>query len=259
MTIFTGWQTPSPSLDLPAGHLHIWRVPQEVPAAALARYWPILAADEQARANRFHFDRDKNRYVVARAVLRLINGRYLSLPPQQITFTYTEYDKPALAPTQSAFPDGGRLQFNVSHSGGLAMMAFCRDAEVGIDVEKRRLLDDGEQIAERFFSASEVAVFKSLPTEQRNEAFFNCWTRKEAYIKAIGEGLSCPLDVFGVTLTPGEPARLLQIRGSEAAAAEWSLFSLEPDEGFITAVAIPGQNWQLSYWQWPEGRLEIDD
>ncbi len=247
MTVFTGWQMPPSSLTLLPGHLHIWRVPQDVPEAILARYWPILAADEQARANRFRFARDKNRYVVSRAVLRLVNGRYLSLPPEQIAFTYTEYDKPALAP----IPGGERLQFNVSHSGGLAMMAFCLDAEVGIDVEKRRPLDDGEQIAERFFSASEVAVFKSLPSEQRNEAFFNCWTRKEAYIKAIGEGLSCPLDVFGVTLRPGEPARLLQIRGSAAAAAEWSLFSLEPDEGFVTAVAIPGQNWQLSYWQWP--------
>lgn len=240
---FSDWQTPSTALELPPGHLHIWRVPQNVSDAVLARYWPILAADEQARANRFHFARDKNRYVVARAVLRLLIGRYLSQPPEQISFTYSEYGKPAIP--------GQRLQFNVSHSGGLAMMAFCLDAEVGIDVEKKRPLTDGEQIAERFFSASEVAVFKSLSDAQRNEAFFNCWTRKEAYIKAIGEGLSCPLDVFDVTLAPGEPARLLRIRGSAAAAAAWSLFSLEPAEGFGAAVAIPGQNWQLSYWDWP--------
>lgn len=247
MSSFTGWQTPPLSLDLPPGHLHIWRVPQDVPEVALARYWLFLADDEQARANRFRFDRDRNHYVVARAVLRLVIGRYLSLPPDQITFTYSKYDKPALAPVSS----GKRLQFNVSHSGGLALMAFCLDAEVGIDVEKQRPLTDGEQIAERFFSASEVAVFKSLPAEQRTEAFFNCWTRKEAYIKAIGEGLSCPLNVFDVTLAPSEPARLLRIRGSEAAAAEWSLFSLEPGEGFAAAVAIPGCDWQLAYWHWP--------
>lgn len=248
MTIFTGWQPPPPSLDLPPGHLHLWRVPQDVPAAALDRYWPILDLGEQARATRFYFARDKNRYVVSRAVLRLVIGRYLSRPPEQISFTYTGHGKPVLAPIQ-----GERLQFNVSHSGGLAMMAFCLDAEVGIDVEKQRPLDDGEQIAERFFSASEVAVFQSLPAGQRTEAFFNCWTRKEAYIKAIGEGLSCPLNVFDVTLAPGEPARLLRIRGSETAAAAWSLFSLEPGTGFGAAVAIPGRNWQLSYWHWPEG------
>ena len=229
------WQPPQ-SFALPPGQLHIWRVPQDVLVETLARYWPILSPDEQARANRFRFARDKNHYVVARAVLRLLHGRYLSLPPQQIQFTYTEYDKPALAPVHEA----SRLQFNVSHSGGLAMMAFCREVEVGIDVEKRRPLDDGEQIAERFFSKAETAVFKSLPPAQRNEAFFNCWTRKEAYIKAIGEGLSCPLDVFDVTLKPGEPARFLRIRGSEEAAAAWSLFSLEPQDGFVTAVAIPG-------------------
>ncbi|MCB9422359.1 MAG: 4'-phosphopantetheinyl transferase superfamily protein [Ardenticatenaceae bacterium] len=240
---FSDWQTPPTTLELPPGHLHIWRVPQDVDEAALARYWPILAADEQARANRFHFARDKNRYVVARAVLRLLIGRYLSRPPEQISFTYSEYDKPSIP--------GQRLQFNVSHSGGLALIAFCLDAEVGIDVEQKRPLIDADQIAERFFSAAEVAVFKSLPQEQRVEAFFNCWTRKEAYIKAIGEGLSCPLDVFDVTLAPGEPAWLLRIRGSEAAAAEWSLFSLEPAEGFGAAVAIPGRNWQLSCWDWP--------
>jgi 4'-phosphopantetheinyl transferase len=242
------WQPPPISFDLPPDYLHVWRVPQDVPVDTLARYWPLLSADEQARANRFRFARDKNHYVVARAVLRLLNGRYLSIPPQQIQFTYTEYDNPALASIHSE----SRLQFNVSHSGGLAMMAFCRDEEVGIDVEKRRPLADGEQIAERFFSKSETAVFKSLPPEQRNEAFFNCWTRKEAYIKAIGEGLSCPLDVFDVTLKPGEPARLLRIRGSAEAAAAWSMFSLEPQAGFVTAVAIPGTNWQVSYFDWTE-------
>jgi 4'-phosphopantetheinyl transferase len=241
------WQTPLPSPELLPGHLHIWRVPQDVNEAVLARYWPILDPKEQMRANRFYFVRDKNRYVVSRAVLRLVIGRYLAQPPKQIRFTYTEHGKPALASVNSE-----RLQFNVSHSGGLAMMAFCLDAEVGIDVEQRRPLDDGEQIAKRFFSAAEVAVFMSLPSEQRVEAFFNCWTRKEAYIKAIGEGLSCPLNVFDVTLAPGDAARIVHIRGSEAAAVEWSMFSLRPDEGFETAVAIPGQNWLVSYWQWLE-------
>lgn len=255
MTFLPAWQTPPSDLKLPPGHLHIWRVAQDwdpaaqdTPETALARYWPLLAADEQARANRFHFDRDKNRYVVARAVLRLIIGRYLALPPEQIIFTYSEYDKPALAPISG----GERLQFNVSHSGGLALMAFCLDAAVGIDVEKQRPLDDSEQIAEQFFSATEVAVFKSLPARKRNEAFFNCWTRKEAFIKAIGEGLSYPLDAFDVTFTPGEPARLLQIQGSETAAAAWSIYSFKPKAGWVTAVAIHGSNWQPSYWQWAD-------
>jgi 4'-phosphopantetheinyl transferase len=177
----------------------------------------------------------------------MLIGRYLSLPPQQVVFTYSEYDKPALA----LAPGGSRLQFNVTHSGNLALLAFCLDAAVGIDVEKKRPLPDGEQIARRFFSPHENRVFRSLPTEQRSAAFFNCWTRKEAYIKAIGEGLSCPLDVFDVTLVPGEPPRLLRIRGSEQAAAAWLLYAFEPQPDFTAALAAFGRDWQLSFWQWP--------
>lgn len=241
------WLVPPPDLKLLAGQLHVWCVDQNVPLVQLNAYWRLLAADEQARANRFRIERDRTHYVVARAGLRVIIGRYFDLSPEQVAFSYSEYDKPAL----TAVPPHSPFQFNVTHSGGLALLAFCRGEAVGIDVEKIRPLPDAEQIAHRFFSQHENQVFKNVPPAQRSAAFFNCWTRKEAYIKAIGEGLSCPLDVFDVTLTPGEPARLLRIRGSEQAAAAWFLHAFDPRPGFTAALAVTGQNWQLSFWQWP--------
>lgn len=185
-------------------------------------------------------------FVVARGVLRMLIGRYLVQPPQDIVFTYSKYGKPALPLLQ----DGSNLQFNVSHSGGLALLAFCWDAAVGIDVERKRPLPHSEQIAERFFSEQENQIFKSLPAEQRSPAFFNGWTRKEAYIKAIGEGLSCPLDAFDVTLAPGEPARLLRIHGRKQAASAWSLHAFTPRPDYTAALAVTGRDWQLSFWQW---------
>ena len=240
------WHLPPPDLKLLAGQLHIWRVAQDVPAASLGVYWPLLSADEQARAARFRFDRDRTFYIVARGVLRILLGRYLSLAPEGIAFVYSPYDKPALAAEISR-----GLSFNVSHSGGVALLVFGYEAVVGIDVEKQRPLPDGSQIARHYFSQHENNIFHSLPAAQQNEAFFNCWTRKEAYIKAIGEGLSCPLDLFDVTLAPGEPARLLRIRGDEQAAAAWSLYSFAPQAGYTAALAAVGRHWHLSFWQWP--------
>ncbi len=151
-------------------------------------------------------------------------------------FAYTTYGKPLLADETGA----SGLRFNLTHSHGLALLAVTRGREIGVDVERIRDNLEGEKLAERFFSPREVAALRSLPPELRREAFFHCWTRKEAYIKAVGKGLSLPLDQFDVTLHPGEPAALLATRHDSEEAQRWSMRSLAPGEGYVGALARRG-------------------
>lgn len=207
-----------------------------------------LAPDERERAERFHFERDRWRFVVGRGVLRTILGCYLELEPGQLKFCCGPYGKPGLAKMPSTREN--RLYFNLAHSQGLALYAVTREHEIGVDVEYIRAIPEMEQIAARFFSAQENAVLRSLPPGQRQEAFFNCWTRKEAYIKAIGDGLAQPLAEFNVSLAPGEPTRLLSIKGDVQAAALWSVQALTPAPGYVAALAVKGHEGQLKYWRW---------
>ncbi len=158
-----------------------------------------------------------------------------------MTFVYGPKGKPALSPEYC----GAGLCFNLSHSSELALYGLTRGGDLGIDVELRRPMPDAEQIAERFFSLSERRALRAIPKEEKSNAFFNCWTRKEAYIKATGDGLSMPLNRFDVTLTPGDPPRMLSAEGSEEKAAGWTLFHLEPAAGYVGAIAIPGLGWHV--------------
>jgi 4'-phosphopantetheinyl transferase len=205
-----------------------------------------LASDERERARRFHFERDQRRYIVRRGLLRTFLATYLGAEPARLQFRYGPFGKPELAQPWSP----KALHFNLSDCGEVALYAFLRGTEVGVDIEQLRLLPDAEQISRRFFSAPENAVFRTVSDAQKEEAFFNCWTRKEAYIKAIGEGLSRPLDSFDVSLRPGEPAALLTVRGDSEEAARWSLHHLEPRPGYLGALAVPGHHWQLACWRY---------
>ena len=138
----------------------------------------------------------------------------------------------------------------MSHSQGLALYAITREREIGVDIEHVRPVPEAEQIADRFFSARESAVFRALPPSQKPKAFFNCWTRKEAYIKAIGDGLAWPLDQIEVSLALGEPARLLSIAGDPISAKRWELQELTPACSYVAALAVEGHNWRISCWQW---------
>jgi 4'-phosphopantetheinyl transferase len=206
-----------------------------------------LSEDEGARAARFYFQKDREHFIVARGLLRSILGRYLDSEPSTLRFSYSNYGKPALVGAEEA-----ALRFNLSHSGGLALLAVTRGREIGVDLERVRPDFVDDQIAERFFSPREVARLRALPPGVQLEAFFTCWTRKESYIKAHGEGLSLPLDGFDVTLTPGEPAALLSTRGDLREAALWSLRALHPWPGYVAALAVEGHDWQLKTWRWPE-------
>jgi 4'-phosphopantetheinyl transferase len=225
-------------LDLAAGEVQIWSIPLDPPAAEVERLTRLLAPDEHERARRFRFDVHRRRYIVGRGALRRLLGAYLGADPAGLRFGYGPRGKPFL-------PDALNLGFNLSNSEDLALAGFLRDREIGVDVEYLKEMDDLESISTRFFSASEVAALARVPREQKKEAFFNCWTRKEAYLKAVGEGLAAPLNSFDVTLIPGEPPRMLTLEGSAERAAPWFFHHLRPAPGFIGAIAIEGGTWEV--------------
>jgi len=237
------WHQPPEILLLPEGLVHVWRLSLDVPPATLESLWQILSADEQARANRYRFARDRQWFIARRGRLRHLLARYLGLAPVGLQFSYSPYGKPALQ-----LESAGQLCFNLSHSQGLALFAFARQVNIGVDLEHLRADFNHMELAEHFFSAKERAELSTVPLAMRSRAFFLCWTRKEAFIKAHGEGLSLPLDRFDVSLRPGEPARLVATRAGLEAPDQWSLFNLEPEPDYLAALAVQGQGCELHCW-----------
>ncbi len=238
------WQPVLHPPSLTNGEVHVWRIALEVSNPFLLRLREILADDERRRADRFHFEKDRRHFTAARGALRVLLAGYLARRPEEVRFSYGNYGKPRLAHESD-------LRFNLTHSHGLALLAVTRGREIGVDVEHLREMEgDGEPLAERFFSPREAAVLRSLPTRLRREAFFRCWTSKEAYIKAHGMGLSLPLDQFDVSLHPDEPAALLATRHDPQEAQRWSLKSLFPGEGYVATVAVEGHLWRLWCGDW---------
>ena len=238
-----GPERPEPKSDA----IDVWRAELAVDSATLWRLENLLADDERARAARFVFEQDRNRYVAARGILRDVLGRYLQCPPQAIEFVYGVRGKPGVVSGEPRYP----LRFNLSHSHGLALIGIGSGREIGIDIERMRPEFAGEEIAKRYFSAKEIAELSRLPEELRTEGFFLCWTRKEAYIKATGDGLHIPLDSFDVSLTPGKPAIL-----SSVDASRWSIESFDPslisDTSYAAAVVAQGQDWTVRYFEWKQ-------
>jgi 4'-phosphopantetheinyl transferase len=244
------WLEPPPTVTLEANELHVWRARlDQQPAVYLARLRELLSPDEQQRAGRFYFPHHRERYIVARGTLRILLGRYLNLLPETLSFTYGPQGKPALA-NEINGPEP--LHFNVAHSEHVALYGFIWGRPVGVDVEYIRSMKDMDQMAARFFSAVEYQAWQTVPAEQQDQAFFNCWTRKEAYIKVIGEGLSHPLDRFVVTLRPGEPGRLLSVDENSALAEKWQMQALHPAADFAAAVAVEGGWQRLRCWYFKE-------
>ena len=221
---------------LPEREIHVWAVPLDPAPGVVERLSRSLAVDERDRAQRFHFDRHRRRYQVGRGVLRELLGAYLGIPPHAVAFSYGPRGKPFLGEPAAA----GGLFFNLSNSHELALVGLLRGPEIGVDVEFLKPMPDLEQIAERFFSASEREALRRLPAGQKREGFFNCWTRKEAYLKAVGEGLAAPLDSFDVTLVPGEPPRMLTLKGDAERASRWSYRCFRPAADYIAALAVEG-------------------
>jgi len=210
--------------------IDIYTVRLEADAAHLDSLYEILAPQERERAMRFRFAEHRREFIVCRGTLREILARHLDLHPARIAFAYNRHGKPYLRDSE--------VQFNVSHSGGWALQAVARDCEVGIDIERIDSRFARDQIPERFFSPREVAQLRALPADRQTAAFFRCWTRKEAYIKARGLGLALALDSFDVSLGPDDPPALMR-------AGDWSVQDVSARDfnfpsGYAAAVVAEG-------------------
>lgn len=242
------WLKPPQRLRIEAGAVHIWRAWLDRPEEDIVAFENILSAEEKERASRFHFDRDRRRYISGRGILRVLLARYLDFHAADIGFKYGAQGKPVL----SGEYQHQTIKFNLAHSNKLAIYAFAPEGDIGVDLEYIRQVKDSMDVAKRFFSANEYHVLSSLPEEDQQQAFFRCWTRKEAFIKAIGEGLSYPLDGFDVSLAPGEPASLLNVKGSVVEATKWLLQNVQPGDGYIGALVVKGRGWQMRYWNYTQ-------
>jgi 4'-phosphopantetheinyl transferase len=238
----------STDLPLKAGEIHAWLACLEKPPFIIQRLAKTLSSEEKKRASRYRFERDKNHFILSHGILRTLLGRYLSKNPDQLKFVFGDKGKPKLKHGIGK----QKIHFSVSTSGGMALYAFTRGHEIGVDIEKIRDMDDMELIAEHFFSEQEKAKLFALRKQERKAAFFNCWTRKEAYLKALGTGFSDPLDKFEVSLTPGEPAKLLEINGNSKKACQWTVFALDPSPDYVAAIAIQNRRFEMRMWQWED-------
>jgi len=216
--------------------VHIWKAHGEFEPNVLAELKKSLSEDELQKAARFRFVKDLNRFITSCGMLRKFVGKYLGRDPRSVSFCFSENGKPELAGMDDA------LRFNVAHSGNLIVWGFARNRRLGIDVELIRVDFGVSEIAERFFSAAEQTALRTLPKAQQHEAFFRCWARKEAYVKATGDGLSLPLDQFDVTLAPGQPSCLLGTRPDRDEAARWAMESLDLGPGYAAALVLERQN-----------------
>lgn len=225
--------------------VHVWRAALARTAGEVEALKRLLSEDELRRAERFHFPHDRSNFVVARGTLREILSPYAALPPELLRFSYNAFGKPELTCAQGQTD----VRFNLSHAGSLALYAVAAGREVGVDIEAVREGVSCEELAANFFSRRELAALLALPADDRRRAFFECWARKEAYIKGRGEGLSLPLDSFDVSLAPGEPAALLAARDDRPGAAHWSLRELAAGPEYAAAVAVEGGGWRLRCWR----------
>ncbi len=238
----TNWENPPTTLPpLSAGEVHVWRANLNPPQEKIDQFLATLSENEKARAQRFKFPIHQRRSIVSRGTLRQLLARYLNQPAHSLEFSYNAHGKPRLV--SPALP----LQFNASDSHDLAVFAITLENDIGIDLEFIKTDIEAEAIGMRYFSDEESAALSYVPMTQKKEAFFNLWTRKEAFIKALGEGLSFSLKAFTVSLEEEEP-RLLSIHGDTEAANSWTLHAFTPSPGFKGAIAIASQIKQIEFW-----------
>jgi len=227
--------------SLPPYHIHLWKVHLNITDAEASQYFHTLSKDEQLRAERFRFAPLRKRYVAGRGILRALLGDYLNLRAKDLQFSYNAQGKPFLVNQPQSF-------FNVSNCQDWALIAIGQYEEMGVDIEFIDSNIECATIAPRFFSQREAKAVMDLPANQRPEVFFNCWTRKEAFIKAKGGGLSIPLDQFEVTLLPNEIPKLTDIQWSKGEAEEWGLRSFDVEDSFRGALAVRGRLDALSFY-----------
>lgn len=244
-SIFSEWLTPPEYLTLGIDEVHVWRASIEMVSQQVNVLKQILSVDELIRADRFYFQKDRDHFIVARGLLRLILSRYLDIEAREISFYYGPFGKPAIEEDDV----DTLLRFNISHSGDLALFAFAQDGEVGVDLEYIRSDLSVGDIAGRFFSNQEAETLNALPEHDRHKAFFVRWTRIEAYLKAQGKGLSVDFNDLDRSLNTGNHAELLEINGSCQERIPWLLTNLDVEPEYAAALAVEGNEWQLRFWQ----------
>ncbi len=237
------WLPPPEVLSLTEGELHVWLMDLDEEIAHLSEMQTILAADEIARAQRFHFPEHKRRFILGRGLLRIILAKYLNLEPSAIAFSYGSHGKPFLEEPFS------HLSFNLAHSQGLALYIVALGRDVGIDVECITGDREIDSIISRFFTQSEQTYLLNLPATDRQTAFFRCWTCKEAQAKASGEGISQGLDRLDLSL-------MLEKKLTSTYCAPWTVMPLQLDadwgDRYTAAIAVAGQDWQIKCWKFPK-------
>jgi 4'-phosphopantetheinyl transferase len=243
-----------PKLELTPGEVHVWSLPLDISQRSLASVAEYLSPDERKRADRFRFEVHRNQFIVGRGMLRVILGSYCNVLPERLRFAYGPNGKPELiAPGESVPRTRGALRFNLAHSEELGVLAVTQTGPVGVDVEQVRRLPEFKELVSQFFSVREAAEFSRLPWEQQPAAFFNLWTRKEALLKAMGEGIAHSLDRVEVSFLPGESARVLSLPAGPWAECEWSLVELAISPAYTAALALPVRNVSVSHFQIPSG------
>ena len=230
------WQVPNLSFDLPWQEVHIWRVSLDQDPNRLNHWFQLLSSDEQERADRFHFELDRARFIVGRGRLREILSEYLQEAPERLQFCYGDRGKPALAS-----PANSPVRFNLAHSQGMALCAVTCGLEVGVDLEQIRPMPKAEKLAMRYFSGAEVAVLQALSSDEQLGTFFQYWTGKEAYVKAIGTGLAHSLQQIEIHGLPGKAELVPNPH-------DWSLHCFTPAPGFVAALVVAGKERVLRYW-----------
>lgn len=230
---------------LPDNEVQVWCASLDEQLTHLHALDSILSPEERERAVKFHFERDSNRFIVGRGLLRVILSRYLSVDPAYVELDYGSWGKPQLKTVNC----DRILEFSLSHSANLVLYAFSWNRRVGVDIEYIRPISEIDSIVRQFFSSRERVVMRSLSPVKRIEAFFAAWTCKEAYLKAIGEGLTETFSQIEVSLAPGEPAKLVSIYGNKWKAVRWHLEAFEPAPNYLAALIAEGKGWKMTLQQ----------
>jgi len=241
------WQTPPAAFHLAEGVAHVWRLRLDAPHLNAALFRPLLNSEECARADRYRFDLNRNQFTSARGVLRTLLARYTGAEKTAIEFQFSTHGKPALDPNSCDHP----ITFNVSHSGAMALIGFTIKNAIGVDVEEIERTVSEEKIADRYFSPDEVARLNGLPNHDQSAGFFRCWTRKEAFIKAHGDGLSLPLDSFSVTFGEGEPPQLVRF-DREPGPSGWNLAAPDMGDGYVGAACVASPATEYRFFEYAE-------
>ena len=249
MTDITPWALAASPPSLGAGEVHAWCFDLDAACADGGAEAAGLSVDERTRAERFHFARDRVRFLRGRAALRHLLAGYAGREPHALVFAQGAHGKPALP--------GTGLEFNLSHSGGCAVLAVTRGRRVGVDMERIRAERATLAVARRFFAPAEAAAVAAATPAERPLTFFRCWTRKEAYVKARGEGLSLPLDRFEVPLGPDATGALTVARDDHTETMRWGLRELVPAPHHLGAVVVEGQGWTLRAWTWAQATSHL--